>query len=363
MYKKNLLIGILFILFLFQGAAQNGGRSVYNFLNFSYSARQLALGGSLISVYDDDASLLLMNPSYIGERHHNTLALNATHYFANTCYASALYSYTFPKVGSFTASMQHMGYGTFQGYDATGVETGPFYAGDFALSLGWGRELSPNFTIGANLKMIFCTYERYNSFGMAVDVAGSYHNPEHRLSLTLLAKNIGSEIKTFAPGDLEFTPFDLQIAFSQRLKHVPIRYHISLHDLYRWNMNYYGRDNPFMETDAFTNTLIYPSKAAQFFDNLFRHFVFGIEIEPHKYFSIQLAYNHNIHQEMKIKAKTTLAGFSYGFDIHVKGIWFGFSRLHYAPGASPNCFNFGLQFGELAKLHQANKAKKLQRME
>lgn len=354
---------VILLGFLHVVDAQTGGRRVYNFLNYSYSSRLMALGGNLVSVYDEDLSLLGVNPSYIGERHHNALALNFTDYFANSGYCAALYSYTFPKAGSFAASVQHVGYGSFQGTDEYGLETGTFYAGDYALNIGWGRELSPNFTIGANLKMILSTYESYNSFGMAVDVAGSYHNPQKRLSLTLLAKNIGSELKTFAPGDLEIIPFDLQFAFSQRLKYVPIRYHISLHDLYRWNMNYYGKDNPFLTTDAFTNVIIYPSKASQFFDNLFRHFVFGIEIEPSKYFSLQVAYNHNVHQEMKIMARSSMAGFSYGFTINVKGIQLGFARQHFAPGATPNCFNLALNFDQLSKLHQEKQTKKLQRVE
>ena len=342
--------------------AQTGGRSVYNFLNFSYSTRQMALGSNLISVYDEDPTLLWMNPYSIGERHHNNLALNFTDYFSNANYLSALYTYTFPKAGSFAFSVKGVPYGKFMGTDASGLETGYFTAGDYALCLGWGRELSPNFTVGANLNLLLCTYESYTSFGFAVDVAGSYHNPDKRLSLTLLAKNIGCEIKPFVAGQVETPPFDLQFSLSQRLQHVPIRYHISLHSLYRWNMNYYGDGNPFLQTDAFTNTIKYPSKAAQFFDNFFRHFVFGVEIEPVQYFSIQAAYNHNVHQEMKIVARNSMAGFSYGLNINVKGIRFGFARMHYAPGATPNCFNFALDFGELSKMHQENKAKKLQRM-
>lgn len=341
--------------------AQMGGRNVYNFLNISYSSRLTALGGNLISVHDDDPTLLMMNPSFINPRTHNSLALDFTDYFTNSDCASAMYSYSFPKAGSFALEMRHVGYGQFQGTDETGMETGNFLAGDYALTLGWGRELSPNFSIGASLKMVFCDYEQYNSFGLAVDVAGSYFNPDKRLSLTLLAKNIGSEIKPFTPGNYEYLPFDLQFAMSQRLEHLPVRYHISLHSLYRWNMNYYGKDNPFLQTNALDGTLIYPTKISQFFDNFFRHFVFGIEIEPSKYFSLQLAYNHNVHQEMKVLARSSMAGFSYGFMINVRSIQFGFARIHYAPGATPNCFNFALNFDEMSKLHQERKGKKLER--
>lgn len=359
---KRVALALFLMVMGFGLTAQTGGRYIYNFLNFNNSARQMALGGNLISVYDDDPTLMMMNPSYIGEHYHNNLTLNFTDYFATTNYGSAAYSYTFPKAGSFAVELRGVGYGRFQGTDESGIETGTFSVGDYALSLGWGRELSPYFSIGANLKFVLSSYESYNSFGFAVDVAGSYHNPEKRISLTLLAKNIGSELKPFVPGSFELPPFDMQLAFSQRLEHVPIRYHISLHSLYRWNMNYYGDGNPFLQTDAFTNTIKYPSKVAQFFDNFFRHFVFGIEIEPIRYFSIQVAYNHNVHQEMKVLARATMAGFSYGLNLNIKGVRVGFARMHYALGAVPNCFNLAFDFEELSKLHKENKAKKLQRI-
>ena len=235
-------------------------------------------------------------------------------------------------------------------------------AGDYALVLGWGRELSPHFSVGANLKTVFSHYDAYFSAGMALDLAGSYFNEDKNLSLTLLAKNVGLQLCAYAPGNRETLPFDLQFAFSQRLKHVPVRYHITLHSLYRWNMNYYGYDNPFMETDAITGELQYPSKVAQFADNFFRHFVFGIEIEPSKYFSLQVAYNHNIHQEMKVLSRKSMAGFSYGFQLNIKGIRFGFSRLHYAVGATPNCIDLAFDFDELAKNSKERKTRKLERI-
>ena len=79
--------------------AQVGGKYVYNFLNISYSSRLMGLGGNLISVHDNDPTLLFTNPSYISERQHNVLALNYTDYFTTTNAISAAYSYTFPKAG------------------------------------------------------------------------------------------------------------------------------------------------------------------------------------------------------------------------------------------------------------------------
>lgn len=360
--KKNFILIIILFCGFFKLSAQTGGKFVYNFLNLSYSSRLMGLGGNFISVQDADPSLMLVNPSYISENHHNQLSLNFTNYFAKSNAMSAAYSFSFNNVGNFAAGIYALSYGSFRGADETGVETGKFYAGDYALVFSWGRKLSTNFAIGAQLKTIFSHYESYFSFGLAADIAGSYFDDDNNLSLTLLAKNIGSQVKTYAPGNFELVPFDLQFAISQRLKYVPIRYHISLHSLYRWNMNYFGKDNPFLETDAISGQLKYPSKFAQHTDNFFRHFVFGIEIEPIKYFSIQLAYNHNIHQEMKVVARKSMAGFSYGIQLKIKGINVGFSRLHYAVGAIPNCFDFALDFNELSKNSKHNKARKLEKV-
>lgn len=361
--KRSLIIGILlFTVGGMSSMAQTGGKYIYNFLNLSYSSRLMGLGGNLISVHDDDPTLMLTNPSYVSDRHHNQLALNFTDYFTTSNAMSAVYSHTFNKAGSFSAGVCALTYGSFRGADENGIETGKFTAGDYALFIGWGRELSNHFAVGANLKTIFSHYDAYYSAGLAVDVAGSYFDTASNLSLTLLFKNIGGPVKSYAPGNFENLPFDIQFALSQRLKHVPIRYHISLHSLYRWNMNYYGQDNPFISTDAITGEPQYPSKIAQFADNFFRHFVIGLELEPIKYFSIQVAYNHNVHQEMRVISRKSLAGFSYGIRLNIKGIRVGFSRLHYAIGATPNCFDLALDFEELAKNSKEKKAKKIERI-
>ena len=196
-------------------SAQTGGKFVYNFLNLSYSSRLLSLGGNLVSVHDDDPTLLFSNPSFISERQHNNLALNYTDYFTKSNAMAVAYSHTFPKAGSFAIGVYGLPYVSFRGADETGVETGTFSAGDYALVLGWGRELSAHFSVGANLKTVFSHYGPYFSSGLAVDVAGSYFNDEKNLSLTLLAKNIGGQVKCYAPGNHEMLPGRMPLPVSR----------------------------------------------------------------------------------------------------------------------------------------------------
>ncbi len=362
---KKILSFFLLMLLLFKidvVKGQIGGRYVYPFLNFSNSARYAALGGNLVSIKDNDISLAQINPSYISPLLHNTLAINFCDYFTTTSYGNVAYSYNFKKAGSFLFSLQAVGYGTFLHTDESSNSYGRFSAGDYILATGWGRALDSNFSIGANLKLIYSTYESYNSLGIATDVAASYFNSKKQISLSLLVKNIGSQLKPYTNGNFEPLPFDIQLAFSQRLEHLPIRYHITLHSLYKWNMSYIGDDNPLLKIDGITGKPKKPKAVAHFFDNMFRHFVFGIEILPVKYLSLQLAYNQNRHQEMKIPQARSLAGFSYGFSIELYGMQFAFSRAHFAAGATPNYFTFAVNIQQFSEVVQQKKATKLQRL-
>jgi hypothetical protein len=265
-------------------------------------------------------------------------------------------------VGSFAAEMRYVGYGTFVRTDEVGYEQGTFTCNDVGFTLGWGRALDSCFSIGANLKLMYSGYETYSSFGMAVDVAGSYYNEKKNITLAVLAKNIGGELKPFVDGKRNWAPFDIQFAFSQRLKFIPLRYHISLHSLYKWEMGYVGTNDPLLEIDAMSGEPKYPSKFSRGVNNFFRHINFGLEIIPVKYLSLFVSYNHHQNREMRIPQKKSMAGFAYGFLIEIKSIQFGFSRSHYAAGATPNYFTFSLNINDLALLSKTKKQKKLERV-
>lgn len=65
---------------------------------------------------------------------------------------------------------------------------------------------------------------------------------------------------------------------------------------------------------------------------------------------------------MKIPQSRTLAGFSYGFTVNISSIQIGFSRAHFAAGATPNYFTFAANIDELSQLTKQRKTKKLQRL-
>jgi hypothetical protein len=79
MFKK-LFISI-FLLFCTVTNSQIGGRSVYQFLNLVTSPRQAALGGKVITIYDNDVNQVHFNPATINAEMDNHLSLNYGSYF------------------------------------------------------------------------------------------------------------------------------------------------------------------------------------------------------------------------------------------------------------------------------------------
>jgi hypothetical protein len=329
--------------------AQTGGNEVYNFLSLPASARVSALGGKLFSIRDNNPALAIMNPSMLNPSMSMGTSLNLVDYFSNALYGHLNYIHDFKNIGTFDLGLNFATYGSFQGYDIYGNETGKFMASDYAVIMGYGREFVDSmFSLGMNVKWIFSKYENYFSSGLGVDFAASYYSHPKELSLTLLISNLGAQFNSYA-GVREKIPFEIQLAFSQRLKHIPVRYSITLQHLQKWNLSYKDPTDPFATIDATTGEVIEKTKARQFANNLFRHIVFGLEITPVKYISLQVSYNYNVRQEMRAEAKPGMVGFAYGVGIHVYHFDLYYARSHNNLASVPNHFTLSTNIGAFLK--------------
>jgi hypothetical protein len=294
------------------------------------------MGGDFLAVYDNDITLAPTNPSLINPEMHNMLGVEYVEFFSDINYGLASYSRTFNKLGSFAASMQYLSYGKFDYADVTGDRYGEFYAGETALNIGWGRQLDSLFSIGANLKFIYSSLESYNSFGMAVDVAGSYISPNRLFTTSLIAKNIGRQIITYEGGNNEPLPFELQLGMSVRFKHLPFRISVLYDHLEKWDLRY--EDPSSVQTDPITGEVEEDSKIAEIADNFMRHIVIGGELTIAKVVSLRLGYNYGRRQELKVNEKLALIGWSWGLGIKVYKFHIGYARSTWHLQGSPNYF-------------------------
>ena len=113
--------------------AQVGGESVYQFLNISTSARQIALGGEVLTL-ENDINQPMWNPAVINNNLDAKLSVNYASYLAGINIGSISYARKISRrIGTVHGSITYLDYGSLIGADINGVETGSFKANDISL--------------------------------------------------------------------------------------------------------------------------------------------------------------------------------------------------------------------------------------
>ncbi len=109
MHKK--FLSCLFVFSNLLLYSQIGGKSTYQFLNLVTSPRQAALGGKVITLYDNDVNQAQFNPATINPEMDNKLALNYGSYYGEVTYGTAAYAYTYDRhVQTFHAGINYVNY-------------------------------------------------------------------------------------------------------------------------------------------------------------------------------------------------------------------------------------------------------------
>jgi len=358
---NSIVSGILLYAFLFltclTSTAQIGGNSTFKSLNLVTSARVASLGGSAISIRDDDVDLVWQNPSLLNPSMDNHFVLSFVDYISDIKYTSFVYSKTYKKLGSFSAGFNYLHYGTFQEADATGEIFREFTAQDFIINIGWGREVVPSFKfatdkdldldstffIGANLKFINSTFHfDYHSMGIALDLAGTYYNEQRSLAIAVLVKNIGYQLKPYTKKNREPLPFEWQLGISHKLKHAPFRLMANFTDLQKWDLTY---DDPattssFLESEEADTTAWekFGNALKSGSDKFMRHTVIGVELIITRAIIIRFGYNYRRRKEMLIVGKKGFSGFSFGLGIKIKKFHISYARAGYHIAGGSNHF-------------------------
>ncbi len=311
-------------------------------LDMPSSARVAGVGFDFLSLYDDDLTLTLNNPSLISDRHDRLFAVGYTNLFAGANFGSVAYSRNFKQLGAFTFGLMYDSYGRFEGYDETETPTGSFSAADYIFSIGWGRAIDDHVTIGASFKPVLSHYEQYTAFAFGIDLAATYMSLDRRFAATLMGRNIGAQIANFA-GTTERLPFELSLAGSYKLQDAPFRLMFAITELQRWDLTYDDPLNPTTHTDPFTGEVTGPTAFASFADKLFRHLNVGIELNIKQTVFARLGYSYRQMVEMTAADAFNLSGFSVGFGIRAKKFDFSFARNGYHLSQAVNYINISFR--------------------
>lgn len=330
----------------FSASAQVGGQGVFAFLNIPASARITALGGNAITLYDKDPSLAYNNPASLNKNMHNQLGLSFNSMFKGIKYGYTNYVQHFDSFGTFTAGLLYMNYGKFDGYNPNGDFTGVFNAAEYAFQLGYGSKWKKDerYSYGTNLKFIYSQLESYISTGIVFDFAGMYNDTASGFAGTLLVKNVGYQLLTYKDTRRQQPPYEVQIGLSKKLKHLPFRYNIILHNLQQPDLTYnYSNNLPTILGNSQTNT------NATLGDKILRHFIIGGELNLSKNLALRFGYNHQRRKEMANDVRRGVSGFSWGIGFNISKIRFDYGSASFFQGFNTNQISCHLNLSEFYK--------------
>lgn len=226
--KKTSFIIILTIMAI--AAKAQDSRTGYNFLRLPVSARAAALGGDNISIIEDDESMIFNNPALLSSVSDKTINLNYMNYMSGANTASAAFNRIIKERASVAASAQFIDYGKMKEMDENNVQTGEFSAKDISIAGYFSYMLTERIAGGITAKFVTSYIGDYNSIAMGIDLGLNYYDPEKEWSVSLVAKNLGGQMKAY-DDQYDRMPIDVQLGASKRFAHMPFRLSATLVDL------------------------------------------------------------------------------------------------------------------------------------
>lgn len=316
---------------LFPSAATADSSPAYNFLNVTSSAKIYGLGGMNISLVDNDFMTTDQNPALLGPEFNNNIGLDYMHYVGGSNFAGLRYAHAAGERGAWAVGLRYFGYGSIKEADEMGNVYGTFSPSDISFNASYSHDITERIRGGITLKFAYSSYAEYSALALATDLGINYYDPDHDLSLSLVAANLGGQIKRFNES-YDRLPMDVRLGWSQSFGTFPVRFSVTAWNLTRWHLPY---------TDPGDGTEMNPPELKDSFSsNLFRHLIFGADIIASPNYFISLGYNYKMRTDMSTYSRSFLSGWTLGGGFRVRG--FGISLAFAQPHKSATTLMFNL---------------------
>ena len=303
--------------------AQNA-EAAFQFLQLPTSSHAAALGGDNVSVIEDDVTLTFHNPALLANTTGRTLNIGYMSYLQKTNVASASYNTEMGDRSMLAFGAHYLNYGSMKNTDNEGNIIGNFSAKDMALMTVYSFDFNDRLSGGVAGKFIYSNYEQVYSLALGVDLGLNYYNPETMFSLSVVARNLGGQVKSYDDTQ-EAIPFNLLVGLSKQLAHAPIRLSLTLTDLNRW------------QAKDFYNTADSSWEAL-----LLKHFIIGADLFPTPSTYLSVGYNFLLRSELKNNARRAMEGLSVGGGVQTQRMKVGIAYGKYHIAASSLMMNFAI---------------------
>lgn len=232
------LISTLFTCMLWAQESQ----TEYNFLRLPVSAHAAALGGDNITIIEDDPTLMFSNPALASSVSDKTIGLSYMNYMSGANYMGASYTKALGEKGTIAGGVQYMNYGKMKEYDQNNTQIGTFNASEIAIEGIFSYELAHNLVGGITAKFINSYIGNYSSMAVGVDLGLNWFEPDYQWSVSLVAKNLGGQIKAYEENYGKM-PMDVQVGVSKTFAALPVRLSATLVDLTHYDYHFINHLN------------------------------------------------------------------------------------------------------------------------
>lgn len=333
----------LFFCFFFSSilvqAQTLGGNAAYNFVRLPSSPLLTAAGGVNVSYKTNEVGFSVNNPALL----HPALSKQVATSFINFAGGIKAYSlgsaYLLKKADAIIAgNIFFLDYGQTPQTDASGNVSGSFRPVDFMLQASASKKYLSNWSYGLSARFIRSSYQQYRSSAVAVDVGVLYEDSSHQFTVSILAKNMGFQLSSYA-GEQEDLPFDLQVGISKKLQHAPFGFSITAQHLHRFDITY---NDPVFNDE---NDVAASGGALR---NIFNHFVFASHIFLGDHLEATVGLNVLKRTELSVGTEQNgLAGFSGGIRAKFQKLQVLYSRSQYQRNMGLNHFGITMHLDEL----------------
>ncbi|RYZ33122.1 MAG: type IX secretion system protein PorQ, partial [Sphingobacteriales bacterium] len=339
-YHLHLRVTIYCLILAGSVRAQSlGGNSVFNFLKLPNTPQLSALGGVNVSSVSNDVGLAFNNPALLDQAMHTQVnAAFNSFYDGITAYHLSL-GYHSPKLNTtFSWGLNYLSYGDVLQTDASGNLLGNFRPTDWVMQVSAARRYLERWHYGMTMKFIHSGYGQYRSNGIAADVGVLYKDTSNGFSASVLAKNMGTQLKKYAGTDAADLPFDLQIGMTKRLQNSPFGFSVTAHHIHQFDLIY--NDTTFNNTNGFGNS-------NSGLDKFFRHFVVAANIYLGDNVELAMGYNYLRRKELSIGSTGNgLTGFSMGLSLLLNKLQVRYARSQYQNNTAYNQFGLNISLNQ-----------------
>ena len=166
MRSRTMILWVIVLQFLIPklvfAGGKNVGQSLMQYLRLEVGAKQVAMGGAYTAM-SGDVSDIFWNPAGIANLKNRDVFFSHTNWIADIGYNAIAAGFNAGELGSFVISGLMMDYGTFYGTAVDPnpsnflgyIDEGTFTVQEWAIGLGYARNLSQQFSIGAQLKYAY----------------------------------------------------------------------------------------------------------------------------------------------------------------------------------------------------------------